>query len=208
MLFQVQGEGITLEEPKNKIGSIQYLALAYNLMEAFFAVLFGQIAQSIALTGFGFNSLAEFGVGLLVIKRLKSPNATGIPLPKPPVLMAILFFAGGSYVLFRSLKMLLLHIIPAVSWPGIVIAVISLLITPLFALWSFKGHTPTGRLAILGFQNIWAYLFLSLGLLLGLVLRNWAGIWQADPVIGLVTAAFLYKKSLDGLLGGALAVSD
>lgn len=195
-----------MEKPGSTIGLVQYLALAYDLVEAFFAVLFGVIANSPALMGFGFNSLAEFGIGLSAVKRLKNPGYMAGDGPdagqsnfRPPVLRAVIFFILGSYILIRSLKMLLTSNFPAVSRPGILIAVISLLITPLFALWGFKEPAPVKPLS---FQNIRACLLLSLGLLIGLGL-NLAGIWQADPLMGLVSVGFLYKKTLDGLLRDA-----
>jgi divalent metal cation (Fe/Co/Zn/Cd) transporter len=192
----------------SKISVIQYISIFYNLIEAFFAILFGMLAQSIALTGFGLNSVAELVGNYFLARQLKQSAADPETMvtkikQKPMVLSAVLSFIFGSYVLVQSIKLLILRMHPEPSLPGIVIAIFSLFFLPLQAFWSYRQGGYSFKIAFkMGVKDIWAYMFLSLGLLLGLALNFSYGIWQADPWVGLITAVYLYKKSLESLLGG------
>lgn len=195
-------------EESPKISLIQYIAIVYNLTEAFLAILFGLLARSIALTGFGLVGVAELIGNFVMVRHLKQAAADPETMlvtikQKPIVLTAIFSFIFGSYVLVQSIKELILRAFPVPSLAGIVIAIFSLIFLPLLAFWSYRqGGYSLKNAFMMGIKDIWAYMFLSLGLLLGLTLNFCFGIWQADPLVGLITAGFLYKKSLESLLGG------
>ena len=189
-----------------KVSLIQYIAIVYNMVEAFFAILFGLLTRSIALTGFGLDSVVESCCNFVLVRRLKhSAKDPGITVAKikqkPIVLVAILSFIFGSYVLVQSIKILLIKMAPTPSLPGIAISIFSLIFMPLMAFLSYIRNHSLKKTVLLGLKDIWAYMSLSLGLLVGLGLNYFYGFWQADPVVGLITVIFLYKKSLESILG-------
>jgi divalent metal cation (Fe/Co/Zn/Cd) transporter len=193
--------GIRMNATASKVTVIQYTAIFYNIAEAFLAVLFGLPARSTALIGFGLVSMVETLTDLTLIRRMKR-LANGKFKPEPAVPAAILAFVLGSYILIQSIKELVLEEAPSPSLPGILITVFSLIFMPLLVFWSYKINHSLKTSLTLGMKYIWPYIFISLGLLLGLTLNYCFGIWQVDPAVGLITAVFLYKKSLQSILGG------
>jgi divalent metal cation (Fe/Co/Zn/Cd) transporter len=193
------------EDPKMLL--VQVIIVVYNLLEAFFAILCGWQAHSTALTGFGLDSMAESFGDLVLFRRIKmsgnSPERLMFAIKqKPFVFNAIFSFIFGSYILIQSIKVLILQVAPAPSLFGIIIAIGSLIFMPLLAFWSYHKHF-SARIALkMSIKDIWAYMLLSFGLLLGLSANYYFGFWLADPMIGLVTVGFLYKKCLESLLGG------
>jgi divalent metal cation (Fe/Co/Zn/Cd) transporter len=193
------------EDPK--MVRIQAIVIAYNLIEAFVAILCGWLAHSIALTGFGLDSLVESFGDFVLLRRTKMVGNTTDSLRtalkgKPHIFSAILSFVFGSYVLIQSLEILLSQAAPAPSLFGIIIAISSLVFMPLLAFWSYHKQLPDRIALKMSLKDIWAYMLLSLGLLFGLSLNYYFGFWLADPMIGLITVGFLYKKCLESLLGG------
>lgn len=187
-----------------KLSLVVYISIFYNILEAVFAIGFGLLANSIALIGFGFDSFGESVVGLNFlwgIHRVKrySKNDQRRFWQKPTVFVATTFFILGVYVFFRSVTTLTFKEIPSPSLPGIIIAIISLLMTPLLSFWDAKSRNEQNGL--LSLKSMISYLLLVLGLMISLILNYKYRVWQADPIIGLVTVGFLFKKSLEGFLG-------
>ncbi len=90
---------------------LEYFTVGYNIIEAFASIVFGSIANSIALIGFGLDSVVESLSGLVLIWRLrlhgKIPEAEEERIEKRATrIVALTFFVLGFYVLFQSLKKL------------------------------------------------------------------------------------------------------
>ena len=49
---------------------LEYFTVAYNILEAIVSLVFGSIANSIALIGFGLDSIVESLSGLVLVWRL------------------------------------------------------------------------------------------------------------------------------------------
>ena len=110
-------------------------------------------------------------------------------------LVGIAFFILAAYVLYESATSLLLNEPPDRSLPGIIIAVVSLVVMP--ALFIVKRRTARAlnspSLAADSRQTL-ACSMLSVALLLGLGLNYLFGFWQADPVAGLVVVGYLVRE--------------
>ncbi|MFC2010510.1 cation transporter, partial [Chloroflexota bacterium] len=105
----------------------------------------------------------------------------------------------GSYVLFESVKKLVVTDISDPSLPGIIIAIISLIAMPLLTWQKYKtGKQINSRALVADSKETLACAFLSLALLLGLGTNYLFGFWQIDPIVGLVIVAFLYREGWEG----------
>lgn len=152
------------------------------------------MAGSVALVGFGLDSVVEVSSGLIVLWQFRHrlpESREGQALR----LMAWSFFALAAYVAFESLRALLGGSEAAPSPTGIGLAVASLVIMPLLS-W---GQRRTGK--ALGSSTVVAdstqtqlCAYLSAVLLLGLVLNATLGWGWADPIAGLVIAAVAFKE--------------
>jgi len=183
---------------------LEYFTIGYNILEAAASIVFGSIANSIALIGFGLDSIVESLSGLVLAWRLRQhgriSEAAEEKLEKRATrLVAITFFILGAYVLFQSVKNLVLADIPAPSLPGIVIALASMVVMPVLAWQKSKtGKQINSRALVADSKETLACAFLSVALLLGLGANYLIGFWQADPIVGLIIAIFLFREGREG----------
>ncbi|NOR54225.1 MAG: hypothetical protein GQ536_09085 [Candidatus Aminicenantes bacterium] len=183
---------------------LEYFTVGYNIIEAFVSIVFGSIANSIALIGFGLDSVVESLSGFVLIWRLrqngKIPEAEEERIEKKATrIVALTFFVLGFYVLFQSLKKLIGKEIADPSLPGIIIAIVSMLIMPVLTWQKYRtGKQIRSRALIADSKETLACAFLSVALLLGLGSNYLFGFWQADPIAGLIIVIFLFREGLEG----------
>jgi divalent metal cation (Fe/Co/Zn/Cd) transporter len=179
---------------------LEYFTVGYNVVEAVVSIGFGHIANSIALIGFGLDSVVESLSGLVLIWRLRqhgkiSEEKEKAAEKKALKLVAGTFFILGLYVLFLSVKKLIGEEISDPSLPGIVIAVASMVIMPVLAWQKLKtGKQIQSQALVADSKETLACFFLSVALLLGLGSNYVFGFWQADPVVGLIIVFFLFRE--------------
>jgi len=115
-------------------------------------------------------------------------------------LVGYTFFILGAYVLYESLKKLYFQEIPDPSLLGIIIAVVSLIVMPFLFYMKYRtGKSLQSRSLIADSKETLACAFLSLALLIGLGLNYLYGLWQADPIVGLIIVAFLIREGYSTL---------
>ena len=104
-------------------------SVSYNLVEAVIAITAGLIAGSIALVGFGLDSIVEVSSGLIILWQFRHhlPESRERQALR---LMALSFFALAGYVTFESLRALFGGHEPDASPVGIALAAVSLVVMP------------------------------------------------------------------------------
>ncbi len=179
---------------------LEYITVAYNILEAAAAIVFGGLSNSIALIGFGLDSIVESLSGLVLIWRLRqhgkiSPELEEKIERRATRFVAITFFILGAYVAYESINKLVSVEIPEPSLPGIIIAIVSLIAMPLLAWLKYKtGKQINSRALVADSKETIVCAFLSVALLLGLGLNYLFGFWQADPIAGILIVLFLFKE--------------
>ena len=104
----------------------------------------------------------------------------------------------SAYILYESVNKLILHEIPDPSLLGIIIAIISLIIMPVLFYNKYRiGKLLNSKSLIADAKETLACIFLSISLLIGLGLNYTIGLWQADPIVGIVVVAFLVKEGYE-----------
>ena len=183
---------------------LEYFTVGYNILEAIVSIVFGSIANSIALIGFGLDSIIESLSGLVLIWRLSQHGKISKTVEerlekRATKFIAITFFILGVYVSFQSVRKLVIEEIPEPSLPGIVIATASIIVMPLLTRQKYKtGKQINSRALVADSKETLACAFLSLALLLGLGTNYLFGFWQADPIVGMIIAAFLFREGWEG----------
>ena len=183
---------------------LEYFTVGYNIIEAIVSIIFGSIANSIALVGFGLDSIVESLSGFVLIWRLgkhtKISKLEEERIEKKAMkFVAITFFVLGLYVLFQSANKLILVEIPDPSLPGIIIAMASIIVMPILARRKYQtGKQINSRALVADSKETLACAFLSIALLLGLGSNYVFGFWQADPIVGLIIVIFLFREGLGG----------
>ena len=183
--------------------ALEYFTVVYNLAEAAASLFFGKIANSIALIGFGLDSIMESLSGMVLIWRLQKHGKITEEEEerierKAMKFVAVTFFILGFYVMYQSLRKLIVKDIPEPSLPGIVIALVSIIVMPLLSYQKMKtGRQIQSQALVADAKETFACALLSIALLLGLGLNYAFGFWQADAVAGLLIVVFLFREGLE-----------
>lgn len=183
---------------------LEYFTVGYNILEAVASIVFGSIASSIALVGFGLDSIVESLSGLVLVWRLRQHGKISIEAEerlerRATRFVAITFFILGMYILIQSVRKLILAEIPDPSLPGIIIAMASIIVMPILTWQKYKTGKQINSNALLAdSKETLACAFLSVALLLGLSANYLFGFWQADPIVGLIIVAFLFREGWEG----------
>jgi divalent metal cation (Fe/Co/Zn/Cd) transporter len=176
-------------------------SVAYNAVEAVIAISAGLVAGSVALVGFGLDSVVEVSSGVIILWQFRHP----LPESRERTaqrLMAASFFALAAYVGFESVRALLGDHEPEVSRVGIVLAIASLMVMP-FLSWAQRrtGRALGSGAAVADSTQTLLCSYLSAVLLAGLVLNATLGWHWADPLAGLVIAAIAIREGRDAWRG-------
>ncbi len=175
----------------------------WHVAEFAIALGAGIAAGSVALVGFGIDSLIEVLAGTVVVwlftgRRLRSEHAER----RAQQLIALSFFLLAAYVAIESLRTLTGPDRPAASWVGIGLAAVTAPTMPLLARAKRRVGRQLGSRATEseGQQNmICAYL--SIALLIGLGANALFGWWWADPAAALVIAAIAAREGVESWRG-------
>ncbi|MFC3690372.1 cation diffusion facilitator family transporter [Aquipuribacter hungaricus] len=176
-------------------------SVAYNVVEAVVAISAGAAAGSVALVGFGLDSVVEVFSGVVILWQFRH----AVPQDRERQalrLIALSFFALAAYVTVESVRALLGQSDVDTSRVGIALAAASLLVMP-FLSWAQRRtgrQLGSGSVVADGTQTLLCT-YLSAVLLLGLVLNATLGWSWADPVAGLVIAAVAVKEGVEAWRG-------
>lgn len=169
-------------------------SVTYNVIEAIIAITAGLVAGSVALVGFGLDSIVEVSSGLIILWQFRHP----MPETRERQalrLMAFSFWALAAYVTLESVRTLLTGHHPEPSPVGIGLAIASLLIMP-FLSWAQRrtGRRLGSAAVVADSTQTLLCTYLSAVLLAGLLLNASLGWSWADPIAGLVIAAVAVKE--------------
>jgi divalent metal cation (Fe/Co/Zn/Cd) transporter len=184
----------------------QWLAgasVAYNAVEAVVAIGAGAAASSIALVGFGLDSIVEMASGLIILWQFRHPFPETRER-RALRLIALSFFALAGYVTVESLRSLMAGEAPDPSPVGVAVAALSLMIMPALS-WAQRrtGRALGSTTVVADSKQTLLCTYLSAVLLAGLLLNSALGWWWADPLVGLVVAGLAVREGAEAWRGQA-----
>jgi divalent metal cation (Fe/Co/Zn/Cd) transporter len=119
---------LTFEERAKWVRRARLLAgagIGWHAAEAAVAILAGTLAGSIALVGFGADSVVEALAGFIVLWRFAATRASSEPAERrAQQLIAVSFFLIAAYVGVEAIRNLLSREVPQASWLGIGLAAV------------------------------------------------------------------------------------
>jgi len=184
---------------------LEIITIAYNSLEALIALVFGSLAGSIALVGFGLDSVIEVTSGITLLWRLKSDSDLIKRERSERIALRIVglcFVALAVYVSYESLETLIASEAPERTIPGIVLAAVSVVVMPILARSKRLVAGQIGSAALVADSKQTSLCtYLSAILLLGLGLNAALGWWWADPIAGLAMVPIISKEGIDALRG-------
>jgi divalent metal cation (Fe/Co/Zn/Cd) transporter len=185
--------------------NLEYLTVAWNSAEGVISIVAGWLAGSIALVGFGVDSLIEVSSGGILLWRLHTDADEALRERREQralKLVGVSFLVLAAYVAFDAAKSLYYREAPDASWLGIVIAAVSLIVMPLLARAKRRvAAVITSRALVADSRQTDLCAYLSAILLAGLGLNALVGWWWADPVAGLIMVPIIAKEGFEALRG-------
>jgi divalent metal cation (Fe/Co/Zn/Cd) transporter len=173
--------------------ALEYVTLAWNVVGIVVLAVAAVSARSVALAGFGLDSLIEIGASTVVIWEL---SGTGEDRRRRALrLIGLGFGVLAAYLLVQSTWVLAVGHHPHHSRLGIVWTAVTAAV--MFTLAAGKARTGAaldnpvlrteGRVTLIDG-------LLAAAVLLGLVLNSAAGLWWADPLAGYVLVYYALRE--------------
>ena len=181
------------------------LGIAWHGIEAAVAIGAGIVAGSIALVGFGADSLIESVAGFVLLWRFAGTRAGSEEAEqRAQKLIGASFFVLAAYVAVEAVRTLVTSTHPDVSYVGIGLSVVTLAAMPPLAIAKGRTGDQLGSSATKseGRQNMLCA-YLSGALLVGLSANAIFGAWWADPVTALLIAAVAAREGIEAWRGDA-----
>jgi divalent metal cation (Fe/Co/Zn/Cd) transporter len=180
---------------------LEIITLGWNMAGIVILAIAAVAARSVALAGFGLDSLIEIGASTVVLWEL---SGTGEDRQRRALrLIGGAFVALAAYLAIQSALVLVSGYRPGHSVPGIIWTAATAV--AMFALAAGKARTgqalgnpvlvTEGRVTMV--DGI-----LAVAVLAGLALNAAAGWWQADPLAALVIVFYALREAREIFLSG------
>src|SRR5712691_3464871 len=187
---------------------LEGVTVGYNALEGIIAIVAGLAAGSVALTGFGIDSVIEVTSGALLWWRLRAELGVARVGPAVEARAArwagVLLLALAAYIMAESGRRLLTGDRPEESVVGIVLMALSLIVMPLLARAKLRLAASLGSRALRAdAHETIVCAWLSATTLLGLGLNAVLGWWWADPVAALAVLPLIVREGIEAWMGEA-----
>ena len=182
--------------------TVELLTIGWNIFEALGALVAGLLAGSVALLGFGFDSVIELVSGLVLLWRLADGAEAERRERTALKIVGASFFVLAVYLAADSIHRLLARETAAETWFGIAVAAASLVAMPLLArakrnvarrLNSAALHADSRQTDFCGYLAA-----VTLG---GLLLNSLLHWWWADPAAALLMTPLIAREGWEALRG-------
>jgi divalent metal cation (Fe/Co/Zn/Cd) transporter len=182
---------------------LAWVGLGWHVIEAAVAIIAGVVASSVALVGFGADSLIEAAAGIVVIWLMAGRrSASASAERRAQQLIAASFVVLAGYIGVEALRDLIAGHHPGVSWVGIALSIVTLATMPPLARAKRRvgGRLGSSATASESRQTMLCA-YLSAALLVGLVANAAMGWWWADPAVALMIAGVAGREAREAWRG-------
>ena len=186
---------------------LEWLTGIWMTIEAAVAVASGLAAHSITLIAFGLDSVVELASAGVLIWRLSSELRFGREVSEAAERVARriaggLLLALAAYVVLAAGWSLWRREGAALSWPGLVVAVLAI---PIMLLLARRKRALADQLGSRALRadaaESAACLWLSVVVVLGLIAQLVLGLWWIDATTSLAIVWFLMREGREALAG-------
>lgn len=182
---------------------LNWLTLAYNSLEAIVSIVAGVIAGSVALVGFGADSVIEVTASGAAQWRLRADIDPERRERVERITLRVIgatFLTLAAYVAYDSIESLWRREAPARSWLGVAILMLSVIVMPVLARAKRRvARSLASRALEADATQTSLCAYLSVIALGGVALNALLGWWWADPVAALAMVPIIAKEGAEGL---------
>ena len=177
--------------------------ISWHFVEFAIALVAGIAASSIALIGFGADSLIESTAGFVVLWLFTGSRAGSERAERrAQQLIAVSFYVLAAYVGVEAIRSLVETHEPDVSWAGIGLAAFTAPTMPILAAAKRRiGHELGSSATVQEASQTQLCAYLSIALLIGLGANALLGWWWADPITALVIAGVAVREGRESWRG-------
>jgi cation diffusion facilitator family transporter len=174
--------------------------LIYAVTETVAAFIFGSMSDSISLIGFALDSGIESLSAIVMIWRFSQVAKRTSEQDRKREhlairLVGVTFFPLAAYVAYESIEKILTQEGTHAQPYGIAVALVSIITMPiLFSAKQKVGKNMKSKSLLADSKQTLACVVLAIALLIGLLVQNLFGWWYADPLVGLLIAAYLVTE--------------
>lgn len=174
---------------------LEYATLGWNVVGVGIVIAAAIAARSVALAGFGLDSLIEIFASVIVVWQLKGVKEQRER--RALHLIGSAFYALAVYILIQAAYVLVRQAQPHTSLPGILWLAATLIAMLLLASGKRATGTQLGNAVLMTEAHVTLIdAYLAGAVLIGLVLNALFGWWWADPLAGLVIVYYGIKEGM------------
>jgi divalent metal cation (Fe/Co/Zn/Cd) transporter len=184
---------------------LEIFTVGWNVLEAVVAIGAGMIAGSVALLGFGLDSVIESISGIALYHRLRGElygddDHYELREKRALLFVGVSFLLIAAYVAYESVDTVISREAPEHSVPGIVLAALSLVVMPVLG-WRklVAARKLESRALRADAMETFVCAYLSLALLIGLLLNSMFDWWWADPAAGLAMLPLIIHEGKEAI---------
>ena len=186
---------------RRRIRLLVAATITYNVVEAAVALVAGTVASSVALIGFGLDSVIEVSSAAAVAWQFAGSD----PARRERAALRVIawsFFALAAYVGVEAARVLLGAGEAERSTVGIALVALSVVVMPFLSLAQRRAGRELGSAsAVADSKQTLLCTYLSAAVLLGLALNAALGWWWADPVAALAVAVLAVREGRNAWRG-------
>lgn len=183
------------------------LSIGWMTVEAGVAIAAALAAGSVALLGFGLDSLIELVSATTILWLYTgSRDGSAVAERRAQQVVAVCFAALALYLGFDAITTLAGHSHPEVSWPGVAVSAAAIVVMPLLAREKGRVATLLGSGATAGdAAQSWLCAIIAAAALVSILANAALGWWWLDPIAGFGIAALAVREGREALAGEVCA---
>lgn len=186
---------------RRRIRLLTATTITYNVIEGVIALAAGTVVGSVALIGFGLDSVIEVISAVAVAWQFAGRDPEGRERTALRVI-SWSFFALAAYVTVESVRALLGAGEAERSVIGLALVATSVVVMPFLSLAQRRAGQELGSAsAVADSKQTLLCTYLSVAVLVGLALNAGFGWWWADPAAGLVLAVLAVREGVKARRG-------
>jgi divalent metal cation (Fe/Co/Zn/Cd) transporter len=183
------------------------LSIGWMTVEAGVAIVAALAAGSVALLGFGLDSLIELtSASTILWLYTGSRDGSAAAERRAQEVIAVCFAALALYLAFDAITTLADGSHPNVSWPGAVVSGGAIIVMPLLARAKGRVAVQLGSGATAGdAAQSWLCAIIAAGALVSILANAALGWWWLDPIVGFGIAGLAVREGRESWAGEVCA---
>jgi divalent metal cation (Fe/Co/Zn/Cd) transporter len=183
--------------------TLSLLSIGWMTVEAGVAIIAALAARSVALLGFGLDSLIELASASAILWLYTGGRDGSVTAERrAQQVVALCFAALALYLAFDAMTTLARTTHPGVSWPGAVVSAGAIIVMPMLARAKGRVAVQLGSGATAGdAAQSWLCAIIAAGALVSILVNAAFGWWWLDPIAGLGIAGLAVREGREAWAG-------